>query len=135
MPEQLIVARVFSILDWGTPEFTLGGAVLKLLNGEINKINSGLDLRVFLTPQRVASILIEVAKCDHLFGIVNICGSNPISIAEAVGRMLSESGRSDLLDRVVSEKSLNPVIVGSNQKLLNALPHLELSWMPSQLKY
>lgn len=134
MPERLVVARIFSILDWGTPEFTLGGAVLKLLNGEINNINSGLDLRVFLTPQKVACILMEVAKCDQLFGIVNICGSNPISIAEAVGRMLSESGRPDLIARVISETSSNPIIVGSNKKLLEALPHLELSWTPSQLR-
>lgn len=131
IPERLVVARVFSILDWGTPEFTLGGAVLKLLQGEITNLNSGLDLRDFLTPQKVASILTEVATCDQLFGIVNICSSIPISIADAVGRMLSESGRSDLIARVISEKSINPVIVGSNQKLLEALPHLELSWMPS----
>lgn len=133
IPERLVVARVFSILDWGTPEFTLGGAVLKLLNEKITHLNSGLDLRDFLTPEKVASVLIEIAICDQLFGIVNICSSHPISISEAVGRMLSESGRSDLIARVVPEKSSNPVIVGSNQKLLNALPHLELSWTPSQL--
>lgn len=133
MPERLVVARVFSILDWGTPEFTLGDAVLKLLNREITYLDSGLDLRDFLTPQKVASVLIEVARCDQLFGIVNICSSNPVSIAEAVGRMLSESGRSDLIASVVSKKSTNPVIVGSNQKLLEALPHLDLTWVPSQL--
>ena len=134
IPERLVVARVFSILDWGTPEFTLGGAVLKLLNGKIANLKSGLDLRDFLTPQKVASVLMEVATCDQLFGIVNICSSNPISISDAVGRMLSESGRSDLIASVVSEKSTNPVIVGSNLKLLKALPHLELTWAPSQLK-
>jgi nucleoside-diphosphate-sugar epimerase len=133
-PERLVVARVFSVLDWGTPEFTLGGAVLKLLNGKISNINSGMDLRDFLTPKKVASVLLEVATCDQLFGIVNICSSKPISISDAVGKMLSESGRSDLIGRVIPDKSTNPAIVGSNQKLLNALPHLELTWAPSQLE-
>jgi nucleoside-diphosphate-sugar epimerase len=64
IPERLVVARVFSILDWGTPEFTLGGAVLKLLKGEVTSLNSGLDLRDFLTPQKVASVLVEVAACN-----------------------------------------------------------------------
>jgi nucleoside-diphosphate-sugar epimerase len=133
IPERLVVARVFSILDWGTPEFTLGGAVLKLFEGEITSLNSGLDLRDFLTPQKVASVLLEVAACDHLFGIVNICSSNSISIAEATGRMLSESGRPELSSGVVSENSINPVIIGNNQKLLKALPHLDLKWNPSKL--
>ncbi len=133
-PEQLVVARVFSILDWGTPEFTLGGAVLKLLNGKIANLNYGLDVRDFLTPKKVASVLMDIATCNRLFGIVNVCSSNPISIFEAVGRMLSESGRPDLIARVVSENSATPVIAGSNQKLKEALPHLDLKWSPSKLK-
>ena len=132
IPERLVIARVFSILDWGTPEFTLGGAVQKLLKGEITNLNYGLDLRDFLTPKKVASILVEVTECNQLYGIVNICSANPISILEAVGRMLTESGRSDLIARVVSENSTYPVIVGSNQKLIGAMPHLDLMWTPSQ---
>jgi len=135
IPERLVVARVFSILDWGTPEFTLGGAVLKLFKGQITSLNSGLDLRDFLTPQKVASVLTEVAACNKLFGIVNICSSNSISIAEATGRMLSDSGRPDLSGSVVSDNSINPVIIGKNDKLLKALPFLDLKWVPSKLTF
>ena len=133
IPERLVVARVFSILDWGTPEFTLGSAILKLLKGEISSINSGMDLRDFLTPNKVASILIEVAVRSQLSGVVNICSSNAISIAEAAGRMLTEVGKPELAQKVISENSKNPVIVGNNQKLMDALPYLDLKWIPSKL--
>jgi nucleoside-diphosphate-sugar epimerase len=134
-PERLVIARVFSILDWGTPEFTLGGAVLKLLRGEISSLNAGMDLRDFLTPKKVASILMEIAVSTQLSGIVNICSSNPISIADAAGRMLKEAGAPELALKIVSEHSMNPVIVGSNQKLKKAIPNLDLQWVPSKLTH
>ena len=132
-PEQLVIARVFSILDWGTPEFTLGGAILKLLRGEISNLNAGKDLRDFLTPRKVASILMEITANTHLSGIVNICSSNPISIAAAAGRMLEEAGKPELALKIISEHSMNPIIVGSNQKLKKAIPNLDLQWVPSKL--
>jgi len=132
-PEQLVIARVFSVLDWGTAEFTLGGAILKLLKGEISNLNAGKDLRNFLTPRKVANILTEIATNTHLSGIVNICSSNTISVADAAGRMLEEAGRPELALKIMSEHSLNPIVVGSNQKLKMAIPNLDLQWEPSKL--
>jgi nucleoside-diphosphate-sugar epimerase len=51
-PHQLLIARVFSLLDWGMKPSTLGGAIEKLLNGEISDIHNGEDQRDFLLPKR-----------------------------------------------------------------------------------
>ena len=112
-PQQLLITRVFSLLDWGMKPTTLGGAVQKLLNGEISDIHNGEDQRDFLTPRSIATILHLLANSEAS-GILNVCSSKATKIRDAVAYMLKQRNRLDLLDRVHGGNSETPFIVGDN---------------------
>ena len=128
-PQQLLIARVFSLLDWGMKPATLGGAVQKLLNGEISDIHNGEDQRDFLTPRSTATILHLLANSEAS-GILNVCSSKATKIKDAVAYMFKQRNRLDLLDRVHEGNSETPFIVGDNFKLKKYLNHEDLAWKP-----
>ena len=128
-PQQLLIARVFSLLDWGMKPATLGGAVEKLLNGEISDIHNGEDQRDFLTPRSTAKILHLLANSEA-HGILNVCSSKATKIKDAVANMLKQKNRLDLLDQVHGGNSETPFIVGNNLKLKKYLSHKDLTWRP-----
>jgi nucleoside-diphosphate-sugar epimerase len=133
-PERLCIVRVFSVLDWDMPTFTLGGAIRKLAqgNGEFILRNAS-DVRDFLTPSTIANALIEIAESGNLNGIVNLCSGHGISVAEAAARMLAESQIQINLNVFTYENSNNPVLVGDNSKLVETHPSLSLIWNPSTI--
>jgi nucleoside-diphosphate-sugar epimerase len=132
-PERLCVARVFSVLDWDVPAFTLGGAVAKLRDENLGFVlGNGGDIRDFLTPKTVASALLEISQNENLFGISNVCSGSGLSVKEAALAMLnSGAGSTTYESRIDPGFSNTPYIVGDNSKLRTALPHLDLSWTPS----
>lgn len=128
-PQQLLIARVFSLLDWGMKPATLGGAVEKLLNGDISEIRNGEDQRDFLTPRSTASILHLLANSEAS-GILNVCSSKATKIRDAVAYMFKQRNRLDLLDRVRGGNSETPFIVGDNFELKKHLNNEDLTWKP-----
>lgn len=128
-PQQLLIARVFSLLDWGMKPATLGGAVEKLLNGEISDIHNGEDQRDFLTPRSTAAILHLLANSEAQ-GILNVCSSKATKIKDAVAHMFKQINRLDLLDRVHGGNSETPFIVGNNLELRKHLNYEDLTWKP-----
>ena len=128
-PQQLLITRVFSLLDWGMKPATLGGAVQKLLNGEISDIHNGEDQRDFLTPRSTATILHLLANSEAS-GILNVCSSQATKIKDAVAYMLKQRNRLDLLDRVHGGNSETPFIVGDNLGLKKYLNDEDLTWKP-----
>ena len=128
-PQQLLIARVFSLLDWGMKPATLGGAVEKLLNGEISDIHNGEDQRDFLTPRSTATILHLLANSEAS-GILNVCSSKATKIKDAVAYMFKQRNRLDLLDQVHEGNSETPFIVGNNLELKKHLNHQDLTWKP-----
>ena len=128
-PQQLLITRVFSLLDWGMKPATLGGAVQKLLNGEISDIHNGEDQRDFLTPRSTATILHLLANSEAS-GILNVCSSKATKIKDAVAYMLKQRNRLDLLDRVHGGNSETPFIVGDNLGLKKYLNDEDLTWKP-----
>ena len=133
-PERLCIVRVFSVLDWDVAPFTLGGGVRKLAQEDSDyTLTSSDDIRDFLTPNMIAQSLVEIAVTDSVFGVLNLCSGNGISVGDAARKMLTESGIPVAENRITSGHSGNPVIVGSNSKLRSLLPNLSLKWKPSRL--
>ena len=130
-PENLIVARVFSILDWDTSEYSLGGAVRKLITGKIESINYGEDIRDFMKPLTVTETISKLILNNDAFGIFNICSSIPKKISSVVLEMLLQVGKGDLVNKIIPNESLNPFRVGSNKKLLDYIPSKIPEWTPS----
>jgi nucleoside-diphosphate-sugar epimerase len=133
-PEKLCIVRVFSVLDWDVPDFTLGGGIKKLTSMNSNfTLKYVDDIRDFLTPSLIADTLIAIAKEASLTGIVNLSTATGITVKDAAITMLEGSGYKLPLNRIEFGNSDYPYIVGDNSKLRAALPNLILKWNPSQL--
>jgi nucleoside-diphosphate-sugar epimerase len=130
-PDKLIIARVFSILDWGMTDISLGGKIQKLISGKVGHIDCGDDVRDFLTPKSVASILYKLVKIKNAQGYINICTSNSLKISGAIEVMLNQCGESDLLNKINGGTSNYPFIVGCNKKLKKILPEHQYEWSPN----
>ena len=128
-PERLLILRVFSILDWGMPEYTLGGAIEKLLTEpETRTLSNSDDIRDFLTPRNVANNLEEIAFNTNLSGVYNLCSSKGRTLKEAALSM-AKFRNINLSNNCfkVNEKEVTK-IVGDNNKLLSAYSKLNLKW-------
>lgn len=134
-PNKLCIVRVFSVLDWDTPEFTLGNSILKLANGDSNSIiRNADDTRDFLTPKCVANALIKISYTKTLTGVVNLASGQGTTVLKAVQTMFGTSGKYLDLNQIRRGNSIVPYIVGSNKKLKSIIPQLNLSWNPSSFK-
>lgn len=128
-PQQLLIARVFSLLDWGMKSSTLGGAIEKLLLGEILSIDCGDDQRDFLTPKSTAMMLYTLAN-SKASGVLNVCSSRAIKIKDAVAYMLNQKDGLDLVSRVREGNSDAPFIVGDNSELKKYIKQHDFVWKP-----
>jgi nucleoside-diphosphate-sugar epimerase len=131
-PERLCIIRVFSVLDWDTATFTLGGGIRKLAEKSSDFVlNNASDVRDFLTPRAVAKALHEITTKQRISGILNLCSGVGTSVGSAAKRMLSE-GRIEVDENRISwGNSSNPFVVGDNSRLISAMPNLDLIWKPS----
>ncbi len=129
---RLCIIRLFSVLDWEVPTYTLGGAIRRLTNSEEILSNSS-DVRDFLTPKAIARAIYEIALEGTQFEIVNLCTGAGLSVGAAAKRMLSESGFTVQENRFSWEQGANPYVVGDNSLLISRHPNLKLSWQPSTL--
>ena len=127
-PESLLIIRVFSILDFGMPTFTLGGAIENLIaNPEKATIGNSDDIRDFLTPRTVAKDLELIAKTD-ISGIYNLCSGKGETIADAT-RIMASSKRVLIPSTAFIHNAENKTsIVGDNSKIKSAVNNLELNW-------
>lgn len=135
-PEKLCIVRVFSVLDWDVADFTLGGAIKKLISNNSDFIlNNGDDIRDFLTPRQVADALIAIANNQNLSGIVNLSTGNGLSVKSAAKKMLEVRGYLLPDNRISSGTSEYPYVVGDNSKLKSSLPSLNLVWNPARSEF
>lgn len=129
---RLGIVRVFSVLSWNVPDFTLGGGIRKLADPDSNFVlKNADDVRDFLAPKQIAQALFEIAHSGNLTGVTNLCTGFGTSVREAAHKMLC--ARNLYLDssRIHPGNSSNPFVVGDNGRLRAALPHLNLSWDPT----
>lgn len=123
-PERLVIVRLFSILGDGMPDFSLGGAIRRLVDNKQSVIHNCDDVRDFMSPKVAALCMLEIAQSKDVHGIYNLCSGNAQSIKEAVLSRLSPTLHEVVISRLLSGSSINPFIVGSNSKLLDQVPSL-----------
>jgi nucleoside-diphosphate-sugar epimerase len=132
-PSKLCIIRLFSVLDWGCPDGSLGGAIRYLVQSKSKGIvKTANDVRDFLTPSKIGDTLIEIADAG-ISGVLNLCSSQPLTIRDATKKMLEARGWES--EGIVYEESNSPrpFLVGDNSKLLALLPHISIDWRPSSL--
>lgn len=130
-PDRLSIVRVFSVLDWDVEPFTLGGGIKKLADPRSSYLLANCDdVRDFLTPKTIASLLESIGKVDELWGVINLCSSKGRSVGEAARLMLQARGIPVPENRLLSGNSTNPYVVGDNSKLGSYLPGADFNWSP-----
>jgi nucleoside-diphosphate-sugar epimerase len=124
-PERLVIIRLFSILGEGMPDFSLGGAIRRLVNDEQFVVNNCDDVRDFLSPKVAARCIFKIAQSKGVYGTYNLCSGNAQTIREAVLSSVPPALHDGVKPRLLSGNSVNPILVGSNLKLLDRIPSLQ----------
>ena len=127
---QLLVLRVFSVLGWDVADFTLGGAVKRVIAGSKETISNTDDIRDFMTPTSIATAIQEIASTKQASGIYNLCTGRGLSVGDAVRDMLRIKRVDVKPSQLEHGNSTNPHIVGSNDKIKNLGIRLDLNWDP-----
>ena len=129
-PERLCVVRVFSILGWNMPDFTLGGAIERVIqNPTSGLIKESLSQRDFLTPYTIAQALLVIAQLPSAFGVLNLCSGEGMSVKDASKEMARKRGVFLEERNFELTSSQNPRIVGDNSKLKSLNANLDLKWL------
>lgn len=124
----LTILRVFSVLDIGTAHFTLGGALTRIVQEDANiRISNSDDIRDFLTPRIIANSIYEVSL-DPQDGIFNLCSGIGRTVYGACEDILIKNQMTNIDQFFERGNSSTPVIIGSNKKIMEAFPQLDLTW-------
>lgn len=126
---RLVILRIFSVLDLGAKEFTLGGALEAIIHGRRkDPIKYCSDVRDFMTPKKIAEALMLIAGENEIHGVYNLCTQEPRSVYEAAKSIFIHENFSEYKRFLQPGFSNAPRIVGSNLKLKSELPSLQLNW-------
>ena len=126
--EQLLVARIFSVLDWNMNEGTLGSVIHQLINStEDAKIKNSDDIRDFLTPRTVAGALEQISSLESTPPTINLCSGKGLSVGEAARRMLASRNYELHSEQLLLGNSTNPVIIGDSSNLKKLIGN-PLNW-------
>ena len=118
-PHRLVIVRVFSVLGDGMPDFSLGGAVRKLLANKDYKLENCDDVRDFLSPKQAAEYIWTITSLSPISGVINLCSGHSKTVREAVLEMIPVDLHQLALSKLLKGNSANPRIIGSNKKLLS----------------
>ena len=124
-----MILRVFSLLDFGMPEFTLGGAAERLgSTANFQPLKCSDDIRDFLTPKQVASAILSIVTTGPSAGIYNLASGSGIKVKSAVMAML-DSGGIKVDDRHFENgNSKIPRLVADVQRIKDKYRELDLNW-------
>ena len=124
--DKAVILRIFSVLDFGTKPYTLGGLITQAIkNRERIQINNALDQRDFLTPKSIAQTIEKCLESEIAGGIYNICSGRPRTVKEVAGEMLVKAGLPENWFQYEQENSRVPILYGDSSKIKNAVPGLE----------
>lgn len=129
--DKLLIFRIFSILDFGTVGYTLGGKVTEAINNrERIRIKCALDRRDFLSPKSVSRIIEYCIQKNLAGGIYNLCSGEPRTVKEAVQQMLVIANLPVNWFEFEDKHSNSPEVFGDNSKIIKAAPGIEslLQW-------
>ena len=136
--DKLVIFRIFSILDFGTADYTLGGEVTKGIKNKRNiTIKCALDRRDFLSPRTVSNAIKYCIHSNLVGGFYNICSGEPRTVKEAVEQMLVTANLPLNFFEFENRNSNSPEIFGNNSKIIKAVPGIEslLKWELSATKF
>lgn len=129
-PHRLLIIRVFSVLDFDVPDFTLGGAIRRIaIDGHETNLENVDDVRDFMTPRDIAQAILEISKLLDAPSIINLCTGTGRSVKQAAVEMCRSKGVDFPSERLIPGNSNIPYIVGNNSLLLSLCPELKLTWM------
>lgn len=124
-----MVLRVFSLLDFGMPEFSLGGAAERLAsNTNFQPLKSADDVRDFLTPKQVAEAILTIVAKGPSAGIYNLASGSGIKVKSAVKAMLDSQGIKVDDHHFEDGNSKVPKLVANVQKIKDKYRDLHLDW-------
>ena len=133
-PRRLLIIRVFSVLDFNLPAFTLGGAIQRIaFQHEQTFLENVDDIRDFMTPRAIAAAILEISKVSKMPSVVNLCTGIGRTVKQAAIEMCQSRGIKFPPDKLKSGNSIFPYIVGDNSLLLSLCPHLQLTWKPESM--
>jgi nucleoside-diphosphate-sugar epimerase len=131
-PKRLLILRVFSILDWGMPEQSLGGVIERMATERQGKLNYAADIRDFLTPKKVSKVIEEMSHMKETHGIYNVCSSVGTSVGDAAKKMLKLCGVDQTNFSFENNNSQVPFTLGDNSKISKKIKSIvELKWEPT----
>jgi len=128
-PEKLLILRVFSVLDWGMPDYTLGSAIEKIIGDPENStLRNSNNIRDFLTPKQVALNIETIATNHNISGIYNLCTGVGYTLKQAA--ILMSKQKNITLPNSCFESKINTFsrVVGNNLKLISSVNITNLKW-------
>ena len=129
-PHRLLIIRVFSVLDFDVPDFTLGGAIRRIaIDGNETNLKNVDDVRDFMTPRTIAQAILEISKLLNAPSVINLCTGKGRSVRQAAVEMCRSKGMEFPSKRLIPGNSEIPYIVGNNSLLSRLCPELKLTWM------
>lgn len=119
----LVSLRLFSVLSLDGKPDTLGARVARALeNGSSLTVPFAADCRDFLSPKVYADLIMQIATKDSVgHEVVNVGSGNPLSVEEAVRRLLKSTNARDLIIEFDSNSSAIPRLVADNLRLREIL--------------
>lgn len=88
---QFVSARIFSILDQGMPESTLGAKLDKAMETNLEtEVENSADMRDFMRVADVATALVKLAKLEVGHDTYNVSSGRPESVKNASLRYLRD---------------------------------------------
>jgi nucleoside-diphosphate-sugar epimerase len=128
-PEKLVIARPFSLLDFGMPDFSLGGVAAKIVkSGGPLQVNFSSDVRDFLDLETCAKALYSLASEKTFFQTYNICSGKPRTVKEALTNFALANGATVENIDFRDEHSPRPYQTGTNHRFLAENPSRKLNW-------
>lgn len=128
-PEKLVIARPFSLLDFGMPSFSLGGVAAKIVKPDGHlEVNFSSDVRDFLDLETCASALYSLAVEKTTFQTYNICSGKPLTVKQALINFAFANGASVEKIEFKDEHSNRPYQVGANSRFQTEHPSQKLNW-------
>jgi len=124
-----MILRVFSLLDFGMPELTLGGAAERLgSKADLEPLKYSDDIRDFLTPKQVAAAILSIVTTGSSAGIYNLASGTGIKVKAAVMALLDSEGIKVDDRHFENSNSKVPRLVADVQKIKDKYKDLDLHW-------
>lgn len=123
--QRLLILRVFSVLDSNGAENSLGYKIMRATKD--SPISNGDDTRDFLSTDKIAELILNLAALNFNEPVINICSGHGLTVRAVTKLLLESQGKRFTNDYVSAGNSSVPCIVGDNARLRKTLGLSEIS--------